>query len=307
LKTVKVLFVGGSKRYSFAEKLISAGKDFDLNIRIYSYEMGDALPIAEIATVIQGKKFSSSEVLLDLDGVIKRYKVDIAIPFHDGAISLLAHFSDRVFVPVCDKKLINIFDSKIDSAVFFNKNKFPIPPFSGKVPSIAKPDKGSASQGILRFDKQSDLNNFLKSDKYPLYEIQDMVSGPEYSVDCYITKNKQFKYFAVRQRLEVLGGEVIKSKTVNVPPIELLCENILDIPGMSGAITIQFIQNKRDDGFDLMEINPRFGGGMLTSWGAGVPWFHILLRDYLGVTQKPVFHENNVTMSRSFREHFFTD
>ena len=30
-----------------------------------------------------------------------------------------------------------------------------------------------------------------------------------------------------------------------------------------------------------MEVNPRFGGAMLTTWGAGVPWFKIVLSDYL--------------------------
>jgi biotin carboxylase len=67
---------------------------------------------------------------------------------------------------------------------------------------------------------------------------------------------------------------------------------------------MQFIYDDRDDTYGIMEINPRFGGGMFTSWGAGVPWFHILLRDYLELPQKPVVHENNILMTRSFREHF---
>ena len=53
MKNINILFVGGSKRYSFAEKLIEAGKEFGLTIKIYSYEMGEDLPIADIATVIQ--------------------------------------------------------------------------------------------------------------------------------------------------------------------------------------------------------------------------------------------------------------
>jgi len=62
MKNINILFVGGSKRYSFAEKLIEAGKEFGLTIKIYSYEMGEDLPIADIATVIQGKFFSSAEI-----------------------------------------------------------------------------------------------------------------------------------------------------------------------------------------------------------------------------------------------------
>ncbi|MBT5400457.1 ATP-grasp domain-containing protein [bacterium] len=305
MKNINILFVGGSKRYSFAEKLIEAGKEFGLTIKIYSYEMGEDLPIADIATVIQGKFFSSAEIMPHLELVVNKYSIDIAIPFHDQAIYLLACLSEKVFVPTCNKSLISVFSSKINSSEFFKKHNIPFPPFSGKVPAIAKPDKGSASRGIKKFHRQSDLVDFLSSDKQSIYEIQDLVSGPEFSVDCYIAMDRKFKYFAIRQRLETLGGEVVKSRTVDMPSIKILSDQILKIPGMRGAITLQFIHDERDDSYGLMEINPRFGGGMLTSWGAGVPWFHIMLRDYLGIAQEPVHHHNNMLMTRSFREHFF--
>ena len=305
MKILRVLFVGGAKRYSFAEKLVQVGREFDLDIKLYAYEMGEGLPIADIATVVQGRKFSSSDVLCHLGSTIDKYGIDIALPFHDQAIPLLINFADQVYVPTCDRALVNIFSSKIQSSKFFKKHGILSPPFSGKVPAIAKPDKGSASQGLLRFYEQSELVNFLNNTDSQSYEVQGLLSGPEYSVDCFVCLNSEFKYYAMRERLEVLGGEVVRSITVNVPKIANLCDQIIEIPGISGAMTMQFIYDKIANSYSLMEVNPRFGGGVLASWAAGAPWFHILLRDYLGMSQEPSDYRSGVLMARSFREHFF--
>jgi hypothetical protein len=53
-----------------------------------------------------------------------------------------------------------------------------------------------------------------------------------------------------------------------------------------------------------MEINLRYGGGVLASYGAGVQWFDILLRDFLSKKQLNAKHSKNSYMVRSFREHF---
>lgn len=305
MKTIRVLFVGGAKRYSAAEKLIQAGKELALAVEIYAYEMGFGLPIAEIATVIQGKSFSDPEALSHLEETLRNLSIDIALPYHDRAIPLLAALSHVAFVPTCSTGRVQTFGSKIQSAQFFRQQAIPAPAYSARVPAIAKPDRGSASQGLLRFTEQSKLDAFLASPERSHYEIQDLVSGPEYSVDGYIAIRSDFRHFAVRQRLETLGGEAVRSQTVDIPQVEALCRRMSEISGVRGAITLQFIFDNRNENYGVMEVNPRFGGGMLTSWGAGVPWFHILLRDFLGVPQLPVRHKIGVLMVRSFREHFF--
>jgi carbamoyl-phosphate synthase large subunit len=305
MKNLNILFVGGSKRNSFAENLIDAGGKNKFHINLYSYEMGSRLPIEDIATVIQGVSFESSKVINDIENVINKYKIDIAIPFHDKAIHLLKVHSSKVFTPISEKYLIDIFSSKIKTTKFLREMGVLVPSFSGNVPSIAKPDKGSSSKGILKFYKQYDLDYFINSGKEKNYEIQDLLSGPEYTVDCYVSLNGDFKHFAVRERLEVLGGEVVKSKTVDIPYIEKICSNIINIPGMVGAITIQFIYDDRSKKYYVMEINLRYGGGILTSWGAGVPWFDILLYDYMKKNHPIVKHKSNFYMTRSFREYFY--
>lgn len=302
---LRVLFVGGAKRYSAAEKLIQAGRELGFEVEIFAYEIGFCLPIADIATIIQGKKFSDPEVLSHLKQVLQEYSIDIALPYHDGAIPLLVALGHAAFVPTCRIDLVEIFCSKIQSARFFREQAIPLPAFSGMAPSIAKPDMGSASQGLLRFTDQLQLDAFLSSPERSRYEVQDLVSGPEYSVDGYVALNSDFRHFVVRQRLETSGGESVRSQTVDIPEVEALCHKIADIPGVGGAITLQFIYDDRNGSYGIMEINPRFGGGMLTSLGAGVPWFHVLIRDVLRLPQPRVSHKAGVLMVRSYREHFF--
>ncbi len=305
MKNIRILFVGGGKRFSAAEKLVQSGKEMGFYVEIYAYEMGVGLPIADIATVIQGKSFAEQDVLFDLEQKILELNIDIALPYHDSAILLLAKLSHVVFVPTCNIELIQIFGSKIQSSDFFRNHEIPVPPFSGRAPSIAKPNFGSASKGLLAFTKQDELDLFLRSSERFDYEIQDFLSGPEYSVDGYIAINSEFSYFAVRERIETLGGEVIRSQTLAITEIEAYCQKIAKIDKVRGAITLQFIFDDRSNSYKIMEINPRFGGGMLTTLGAGVPWFKILLCDYFKIPQLKVSHKNGVLMVRSFREHFF--
>lgn len=302
---IRVLFLGGAKRFSVAQRLIESGEQLNINIEIFSYEIGFFHPIADIAKIIPGKLFSDSDAKSHLESILKEYSIDIVLPFHDKSISIISSLSHLVFAPTCSEELVRIFDSKKESALFFKENCIPVPLYSEKVPVIAKPDLGSASKGLLRFTEQKLLDDFLESDYSKNFEIQELFSGPEYSVDGYIALNSEFCHFAVRERLEVLGGEVTKSKTVEIKEIQEYCIQLSKIDGIKGAITIQFIYDEKTKRYGIMEVNSRYGGGMLTSYGAGVPWFTILLRDFLKLKQDEVIQRNNVLMVRSFREHYF--
>lgn len=302
---INILFVGGSKRVSAAECFIKAGLDLNLEIKLFSYEIGKGLPIESIATVIQGLYFNNPEVIDDIRRVVRECNINLVIPYHDSAVELLSGIKKEFFIPISDFGLCNIFSSKIKTNNYFVKNGLPVAGFDGLVPAIAKPDKGSSSKGLLYFFDQKDLNNFLKTEESKNYELQRFIKGQEYSVDGYISLNSENSCFAVRKRLEVLGGEAVKSITVNHPKILDICNLIGNENGLEGAVTIQFIEDENSKEIFLMEVNPRFGGAMLTTWGAGVPWFKMVLTDYLRLPFPEFSFKSNILMVRSFREHFF--
>jgi biotin carboxylase len=75
---------------------------------------------------------------------------------------------------------------------------------------------------------------------------------------------------------------------------------------LRGAITVQFIWSEAEKAYLVMEVNLRFGGGVLTTILAGIPWPEILLRDYLGIDQGTYDYDHDFLMVRSFREFGFS-
>ena len=305
MRTLNILFIGGGKRYSAAEYFIDAGKKLGIEIRIFAYEMGFGLPIEKIATVFQGLKFSDPNILNDIKKTISENQIEIAIPYHDHAVDLLAQLTDFVFAPTSDYTQCETFFSKIAYNNFFKSIGMPVAGFEGKIPAIAKPDKGSASKGLIYFNEQSELNVFIASENSKNYEIQNCIKGQEYSVDGYIALNSDFQFFGIRKRLETLGGEAVKSLTVDNEKINNACNILAKQNGIKGAITVQFIEDSETKEIYTMEVNPRIGGAMLTTWGAGVPWFEIVLCDYLKLEIPKFSFKPKTLMVRSFREHFF--
>lgn len=305
MKNIQILFVGGAKRYSAAKQFIEAGRKLNLNVHIFAYEMGFGLPIEDTATVIQGLKFSDPQILQHLENTIVENHIDIAIPYHDAAVELLSALSHLTFVPVSSVDICKTLFSKIQSNIFFKNIGLPVAGFNGSFPAIAKPDKGSASKGLKFFYDQPSLDTFLSSAESKQFEIQQLIKGKEYSVDAYISKDKNFAFFAPRIRLETLGGEAVKSITVHHDKILNACKILKNQSDIHGALTIQFIEDELTKEIFTMEINPRFGGGMLTTWGAGVPWFEIVLCEFLELPYPDFQFKENTLMVRSFREHFF--
>lgn len=94
--------------------------------------------------------------------------------------------------------------------------------------------------------------------------IQELIEQPEeYTVDCYVSVLTGEICAAVpRVRLAVEGGEVMRTMTVDNPRLIELSHQTFSALGLRGAVTLQFICDKRNpDRLLLMEINPRLGGG----------------------------------------------
>ena len=307
MQALNILFIGGSKRVSAARAFKAAGADLGFEVNIVAYEMGRGLPIESEAKVLQGLRFSDPEILADLRKVMADYKIDIAMAYHDHALGLLAQLTDATFVPTCSLERCEIFFSKKASNKYFESIGMPVAGYPLGVPAIAKPDKGSASQGLLRFYEQAELDAFLAGPEYLNYEIQRLITGQEYSVDGYIYKDGSSHFFAARKRLETLGGEAVRSLTVEHEGIAKACETLAGQEGIRGAITVQFIEDAQTGEFYTMEVNPRFGGAMLTTWGAGVPWFHMVICDAKSLPHPDVNFQPNTLMVRSFQEHFFAN
>lgn len=287
---------------------MEAGTRLNLDIRIFSYELSDEVPIREIATIIESRRWTDSDALEHIISVTKANDIHIIIPFVDPATILISRAKVRlqnVFVPGASEKVCSLFYDKNEAQRWFETNGFTVPVFSGSFPAIAKPVFGSASNGVRVLHSQEETDLFFLRHSTTEFLLQRFVEGEEFSVDCYVQANGNIIAIVPRLRIQVAGGEVIKTRTVNDPELVSLSESTLKKSGLTGPACIQFIREKETGELFVMEVNPRFGGGVIASIEAGADMPYFLLNEYLGNKNNAVKNwQSGLLMMRAHREFF---
>ncbi len=304
---LNILFIGGAKRVSLAEKFMEEGKNRGINVRIFSYELDENVPISFVAKIIIGLKWSDENLYSHLQDVIRDNNIDIVLPFLDFATIVCARLktlvSASVFIPVSDEGKCAIFFDKKKANDWCLGNKIPVPSATDQFPLIAKPVHGSASKGIQVLESVKDLDNLKNKENYL---IQKFVKGMEYSVDVYVSPlSNEIISIVPRIRLETQGGESIKSITVKSEPLIRFSREIIEKTGLVGPLTLQLIEDSVTKDMYFMEINPRFGGAVLNSIFAGANSPGYLLDDF---AKTPSSYQEGWTdrflMLRRFSEYY---
>lgn len=311
-KKCNILFLGGAKRVSIAQHFKQYGVNSHIDVAVFSYELNRKVPIASEAEVIVGLKWSDDAIFEHLQGVIREKNIHVVLPFVDQAIliaSKLKNICGEVWIPVSDENICNVMFDKVLAARWFSENNIPQPPSYGnraefEYPVILKPRKGSASKGIIIVRKESELPEDMVLEEYLVQKyIEDRT---EYSVDCYLSGDKKIKSVVPRIRLEALGGEAVRSITVRDCRVIDAAKKILETHQFAGPVTIQFIQDNCSGQLAVMEINPRLGGGVVTSIGAGSEIISMIVKEAMGEPVEAVeTWKNGTLMTRYFKEIIF--
>lgn len=304
--------MGGAKRVSLAEHFIKAGKKLGLDIAIFSYELDEKVPLASVGTIIKGKKWSDADLFSDLQNQIMRNDISIVLPFVDPAIEvaeLLKSGNQNLFIPTCGKDICHIMFDKVLSERWFKEKGLPIPPsFSQndqiQFPIIVKPRTGSASKGIRVIEDAEEWDKLVNKDNYVIQQF--IANREEYTVDCYVTTSGKIISIVPRLRILTAGGEVMNSETRRDKDLIAISEKVLMFGDFKGPVTIQFLRDKKTGANYIMEINPRLGGGVITSIEAGADITEFILCDYLGEELQPCNDWKDKTlMTRYFKEVIF--
>jgi carbamoyl-phosphate synthase large subunit len=302
-KKINVLFVGGGRRISLAERFI------EKNCNIISYEYDINSPISKISTVIKGESWKSESIIPHLCNVCLSNKIDLLIPLQDEGVSIVS--KSKLNSPVSNLDICNICLDKIKfENVFINDSDlityYPLNDF--KTDCIVKPRFGFGSRGI-EIKKQNELKNINLNDNV----IQKYINSKiEITVDCYFNKNSKLIGAVPRYREIIAGGEVLKSITFKkndilynrlIKSIEIISDKIKFV----GPICIQYIVD--DSGkLWIMEINARFGGGVILSLQAGFNIIGMIIDEYVyNKNVSDIFSDwtENMVMHRYFSEHFY--
>lgn len=227
------------------------------------------------------------EALLD---VCTKEKADYIIPLHEAEFDILCDNRSRfdeigVTLVLSDKAVIDICKDKYKTSAFFEKYSLPYPKTYDKnnqeaikYPVIIKPADGMGSMGVFVVEGKEDLAYALKKTENPI--IQEKINGTEYTMDVLCDMKGEIVYIVPRERLEVRDGEVNKSRVVKDNSIIELSKNVVKALRQEGTVrgplTLQCFKTIDGD-LKMLEINPRFGGGVPLSFAAGADYADALL------------------------------
>lgn len=306
-----IMMLGGARRVSMAELLVKSGARLGHNVEILSYELTTQVPIAAAGEVIVGLKWSDPGVVDDIVRICKEKEVNIILPFVDGAIEIASRCSallPDVFVPVSEADVAAVMFDKVEAAKVFKEAGIPIPTtytaLTASIPAIAKPRHGSASRGIKVFNNIEELMHLQNISDYLVQEYIE--NREEYTVDCYVDREGRVLCTVPRIRLEVMGGEVTRTRTCHIPMLEEMSRRVIDAFKLRGPVTLQYLHDLDHDRFLLMEVNPRLGGGVICSIYAGAPFTDYIIQESMGVPLTPCDDWTDGTlMARYWKEVIF--
>lgn len=290
LKHINILFLGAGKRVSLFEKLKENFGKIGIETKFYSIELNKEVPISYYSEVIIGTKFDNVYFQDFLIDIVKQKHINIVIPCMDSAVNALSLCKNilwsnfQCMALVSNNSVCNNFVDKVKAAEIFRNNEINHPKTitssnlgMAKYPLIAKPKNGYGAHGQTIIQNYLGISGFVDNDKYLLQEF--VKCDTEYTVDCYIAKNNKIISIIPRKRLEIVGGEVSRTEVVKNQKIIDYSEMILSKFNFFGPITIQMLNT---DTPTVIEINCRFGGGVIASFIAGCEFGKWIYNDLIG-------------------------
>ncbi|HEA23617.1 hypothetical protein LCGC14_1337480 [marine sediment metagenome] len=238
-----------------------------------------------------------------LTEIIRDHKIDLVIPLNDLELPIISKNRNKLEafgakVVVSDPDLIDLCADKWKTFKYLERLKIPTVKTYKKLedalvalsdqslnfPIILKPRWGFGSVGIEIVSSETELrlayqllsikinktlmsSTGVNSSKNPII-IQEKINGEEYGVDIINDFNSQFYGAFARKKLAMRSGETDKAVSVIDNRLTDMAEKIGKATGHIGVMDCDFFI--KDGEIQLLEMNPRFGGGYPFSHIAGI-------------------------------------
>jgi carbamoyl-phosphate synthase large subunit len=209
----------------------------------------------------------------EIYSVIRQVGPDIIVPTFDEDLLCFDRIRSRIdsFILLSPGETIRICDNKRKtsetfqdiaartySAIEARKNK--------TSPVFIRPVKGRGSKDGFKVENEADMDYALRKIKEPF--IQEWLPGPEVTVDTFADLEGKLLGIAPRIRVETRGGISTKGQFVHDEQIADACRIIHERLRIIGPANIQFMMDGNGM-WKLLEINPRYSGGIGLSYTAG--------------------------------------
>lgn len=145
-------------------------------------------------------------------------------------------------------------------------------------PVIVKPRRGAGSRGVRTVASQAELD--AVHDEEDLL-VQELLPGPEYSVDVLADMDGHVVAAVPRARLRVDSGVAVAGVTVHDEGLVAAASAVATAIGLTTVANVQ-LKLTADGRPGLLEVNPRFPGAMPLTIAAGVDMPSLTLDAVLG-------------------------
>lgn len=233
----------------------------------------------------QVPRINDPEYLEILLSICEENKADYLIPLMEPEFELLSANRERfnkiaTKLLLSDTNIIRLCKNKADTDAFFKKYGIPSPKTykeeeitESQYPLVIKPADGMGSENVYVVSSTEDYMCALKKVKNPI--IQEKLEGTEYTMDVLCGENGEIIYIVPRVRLEVRAGEVSKSRVELRDDVTDITKRVMEAlkkeGNIMGPFTLQcFLCN--DGTVRMLEINPRFGGGVPLAFASGADY-----------------------------------
>ena len=295
-KQVRVLFTCAGRRVELIQAFQRAADRLGLKLIMHTADVERFAAAACMATKAHRvPAVASADYIPSVRRIAKREKIDLVIPLIDHELPKLAAMRDtfRRFgccVIISSEQVVRICRDKIFTFNFLTEHGIDTPKTwrGGEVlkrrrhqfPYFLKPRKGSASKGNYVLRNRQDLDALAPH--VPDAIVQEYVNGVEHTLDVYTGFDGRPRCVVPRERVEVRGGEVTKARTVNHAGIIDTGVRVAEaLAECMGLVTIQLFLTRRGR-ICVIEVNPRFGGGVPLAIRAGADFPKWLLMEWQG-------------------------
>lgn len=281
-----------------------------------NYELAPALYDADKYYIT--KRWTEDSYWGEIEDIIKKENVGLVVSLIDPELSALALQKDKfsslgALTNTSNYSVIADCFDKFKTLVFVKENGFPcIKSYvdlktlerdlkDGVVtfPLFVKPRKGSGSIGIEKIYNSDRLRAVFTEQNDLL--IQEFITGQEIGVDLYVDliSGEVVSIFA-KKKLKMRAGETDKSVSYKN---KKLFDTVIQFAKSFGLRGVNDIDVFEVDGdFYISEVNPRFGGGYIHAYSAGIDFPSLLINNMNGIINEPNIgnYKENIYMMKYF-------
>ncbi len=171
-------------------------------------------------------------------------------------------------------------------------------------PWVVKPVAGRGSRGVRLLDERDVVVDALREDDGLI--AQTRLTGREFTADALVDRDGGLRVVVPRWREETKAGISVKGRTFASDAVTEVVAAALAAVGLTGPANVQgFVAD--DSTATVVEINPRFSGGLPLTLAAGADVVGAYLAAVRGAPVPELSFRPGVAMSRYFAETYSSE